>query len=83
MLAGWRESDPSEPIDAKIMLSDGSEHASWADADAYIQAHYPENGMSDDTQEDGISKLLLTGSAATIGIAGIYLVARRHMKKDL
>jgi hypothetical protein len=72
---------PASEMKAGIVrLSDGSEHESQAAADAYKAENYPESWEAE--WDVPVGKLITGGTAATIGLAGIYLVAKRHMKKE-
>lgn len=82
MLSGWLEANASESEASKVVLSDGTEHNSWADADAYIQTQYPDDAQADIAHDAHINKLMLTGTAATIGLAGLFFVVKRRLNKD-
>ncbi|MES2876539.1 MAG: hypothetical protein V4678_03660 [Patescibacteria group bacterium] len=71
-----------DPEDTTYRLSDGSEHESQAAAEAYKAVKYPDDAHADIAHDANLNKLMLSGTAATIGLAGLFFVVKRRLNKD-
>ncbi len=75
-----RSVEISAANDEPYRLSDGSEHPSKAEADAYKAVNYADE--QEHATNISVDKLIAGGTAATLGLAGIYLAVRHRRKKD-
>jgi hypothetical protein len=82
MSAERYDSEIAETNTSVYRLSDGSKHESQEAAEKYKAENYPdEDDYMASIRNPYIDRLLLGGSALTIGVAGM-IIAKRHRNKE-